>query len=424
MGLYEDISRKRLLQMGSGLGVAGLLAACGGSTSGGGSSSAAGGDTTAAAGGSSAADTGASSAAGSTDAGSSAAGSSVALPTFDAATESGTLTVFDWQGYEIKEFWGPYNDGQGKKVPLKFVFLEDDQQALAKVKAGFAIDVAHPCIAYTRDWKDAGLIQPWDTSKIENWDTVNPNLYDAGQIDGQSYAVPWDWGFSSLVIRTDRVDPKDFTGWEGILNDKYKKRISIFSDGVAITKIGHLINKGADDPNKLDQAAIDASKETMLKAVKNIRNFWTSESDAIKDFVAGNIDVCYAWPGTWYQIQQGLVKKGIDPATVQYIQPTQGRLGWVCAYVLGKETKLAGSAHSMMSTALSVPTMANLINMYYYGAANGSAEVIAKVTDKSLVTAFGLDDPTSLDPPKVWKEAYLPNRVAYIKAAEEVKASL
>ncbi len=420
MGLYEDISRRRLLQMGSGLGVAGLLAACGGSTSSddGAAAPAASSDAAAPATSAAAADTGAATSA------AAAASSAPAAAAFDAASESGELVAFDWQGYEIPEFWKAYNEGQGTKVPIKWVFLEDDQQALAKVAAGFKVDTAHPCIAYTKDWLDAGLIQPWDTTQIEGWDGVNENLYAGGLIEDQVYMIPWDWGFSSLVIRTDRVDPADFVGWEGILNEKYKKRISIYSDGVAITKIGSLINNGPVDPNALDNAAIDAAKETMKKAAKNIRNFWTSEADAIKDFIAGNVDITYAWPGTWYQIRNGLKEKGVDPATIQYVQPSQGRLGWVCGFVLAKDTKVPGSAHMMMSQALSKDAMTYLINAYYYGAANTAPDIIAGVEDQSLVKAFGLDDPSSLDPPKVWKEQYLPNREAYVKAAEEVKASV
>ena len=72
-------------------------------------------------------------------------------------TRKGSLEVFDWQGYEDTAgcpdscygFWDLYVNGPyGKSNPLKFTFLEDDQQALAKVAAGFKTDVAHPCIAY------------------------------------------------------------------------------------------------------------------------------------------------------------------------------------------------------------------------------------------------------------------------------------
>jgi hypothetical protein len=40
------------------------------------------------------------------------------------------------------------------------------------------------------------------------------------------------------------------------------------------------------------------------------------------------------------------------------------------------------------------------------------------------VTAFGLNDPSAFAPPKAWFEAPLPNRAAYVKAGQEVKASV
>src|SRR3954454_464292 len=84
--------------------------------------------------------------------GSSGGAATAAAATLDPATEQGTVTVFDWAGYEIPAFWNQYEKGPyGKSNPLKFTFLENDQQALAKVAAGYTPDMAHPCIAYAKD---------------------------------------------------------------------------------------------------------------------------------------------------------------------------------------------------------------------------------------------------------------------------------
>ena len=56
-----------------------------------------------------------------------------------------------WQDY-VK---GPYN----ATSPMKFTFLENDQQALAKVASGVQYDLIHPCIAYWPDYK-AGRADP------------------------------------------------------------------------------------------------------------------------------------------------------------------------------------------------------------------------------------------------------------------------
>jgi spermidine/putrescine transport system substrate-binding protein len=428
------MSRRRLLQVGGGLGVAGLLAACGGDDDGGGSSSAA---TSAAAEPSSSAAPATSAAAATSAAESSAAETTAEAPVstlapatsasgggvdlqLDPASEKGALEIFDWQGYEdtAAPFWTYYTDGPyGKSNPLKFTFLENDQQALAKVASGFKTDVTHPCLAYTKNWLDADLIQPWDVAEIPGFDTINPRLYEASIFDDKVYGIPWDWGYVSLVYRADRVDPKEMS-WNLLLDERYKGRIGFFTDGVDIIQVGGLIN-GVSDPNKMSSEEIEAAKQTMLKAKKNIRTFWTNQTEAVQEMVAGNLDITYGWPDAWYN-----VKAGLPNADVQYLDPVEGRLAWVCGYVLMKDTPRAGLAHQFVS---SIPTPENalaLMDNYYYGAAGGgSPEVLAQVQEKSLVKTFGLDDlETALAPPKTWLLQYLPNRADYVKAAEEVKA--
>lgn len=420
MGENGAFDRRSLLARGGMVGIGALLAACGGSTTGGDDAAA---PATGGAGASSSAPPATSGAAPATSAAgaSSAAETAAAGPAFDLAAESGEMVVFDWQGYEIDDFWRSYNEGQGKNVPLKFVFLEDDQQALAKVQAGFDVDVAHPCLGVTADWLQAGLIQPWDTSQITGFDTIPEKLYSASVIDGKIYGIPWDWGFTSIIYRADRVDPAAIASesWKLLLDPSLKKRASMTSDGTDIMAIGHLINKGAVDPYTLTPDDIEAAKDTMMGAVPNIRNFWSAETDTIKDFVQGNLDVTVGWPGTWYQI-----KNELPDVDVRFMSPAEGRLSWVCGYVLSSTTSKPGSAHKLMETAISPETSAALINAYAYGAAGGLVpEVIAQIADKTLIEAFSLDDPTALDPPKAWPYHFMENRKAIVKAAEEVKAS-
>ena len=338
----------------------------------------------------------------------------------DPSTEKGSLEVFDWQGYDDKSgaFWDDYTKGPyGQSNPLKFTFLEDDQQALAKVAAGFKTDMAHPCIAYTRNWADAGLIQPWDTSYITGFDKIQPRLYEAATWDGQVWMIPWDWGFSSLLYRADKVQPQE-DSWNLLMDERYKGRISMYSDGVTIIKIGGLIN-GVADPNKMNQEEIDAAKETMIQAKPNIRSFWTSQTDTIAELVAGNIDIMYAWPDAFFT-----ARNDMPDAQLTYMQPKEGRLAWICGYVLMKETERPALAHEMMKCIPGETNTLALINDYAYGAAGATAEIIDKVTNQEAVDTFGLRDLDAAFAPGVtWPEEYIENRADYVRAAEEVKAA-
>lgn len=395
----HNLSRRGFFTASGGISIAALLAACGGSSSSSSSSSssepAAAGSTTAPAG-----------------------------PNFDPATEpDGTLTAFEWIGYEEdKGMWDGYTKGPyGTKSPLKITALEDDQQALAKVAAGQFFDLIHPCVAYVPDWKNAGLIQPLEESMLPDLGGVPPAVLDNSRVDGVLYHVPFDIGFSTMAYRPDKITfPDGQESWNFILDPKYEKRIAMYSDPVSIIKIGALINEGAINPNTLTQEQIDAAKDTMIKALPQIRYFWSDEPKTYADMIAGNIDASYFWPDGFYQAKLGLAKKGID---VVYSKPKEGRLAWVCGLVLHAQSKQPGRAMLAIASANSPAAASWLIDNYQYATAQTGPDVAAGVKNKDLIKEFSLDDPSAFAPPQAWFEAFLPNRAAYNKAGEEVKAA-
>ena len=427
------INRRRLLQAGGGLGIAGLLAACGGDDDGGSSSAA----TSAVAAPSSSAAPASSAAATSAATETTAAETTAEAPVstlapatsasgggvdlqLDPASEKGSLEIFDWQGYEdtAAPFWTYYTEGPyGKSNPLKFTFLENDQQALAKVASGFKTDVTHPCLAYTKNWLDAGPDPAVGRRRDPGLRHDQPAPVRGRDLRRQGLRHPVGLGLR-LAGLPGRPRRPEGDVLEPAARRALQGRIGFFTDGVDIIQVGGLIN-GVSDPNTMSSEEIEAAKQTMLKAKKNIRTFWTNQTEAVQEMVAGNLDITYGWPDAWYN-----VKAGLPDADVQYLDPVEGRLAWVCGYVLAKDTKRPGLAHQFVS---SIPTPENalaLMDNYYYGAAGGgSPEVLAQVEEKSLVKTFGLDDlETALAPPKTWLLQYLPNRAEYVKAAEEVKA--
>ena len=107
--------------------------------------------------------------------------SSAAIP----ALAEDKLQYFTWSGYELpefnKSFLAAHPDG------VEFSMFGDDDDAFTKVKAGFSPDVAHPCYDKVARWNKEGLLQPIDTKRIKNWDSIFPvfkNLHDLQAGDG------------------------------------------------------------------------------------------------------------------------------------------------------------------------------------------------------------------------------------------------
>jgi spermidine/putrescine transport system substrate-binding protein len=349
-------------------------------------------------------------------------------PTFDPASESdGPITFFEWAGYDDTApwMWENYTSSEyAAGSPLKFEFLENDIQALAKVASGYSPDVIHPCIAYWPDFQAAGLIQPFDTALLPDLEGIPEDIRLGGveEETGLTYHVPFDIGFSSLVYRADKIPiaPEE-ESWSILLDPAYEGKLATYSDPVTIIKIGALINAGEGglDVNALTSEQIQAAKETMIQAKPQIRNFWSGNQDNIDDFINGNVWATYMWPDGYLQALRHEKLAGVD---VRYMWPKEGRLAWVCGFVLHANSERPGRATLAVAAANTPAAAAALTDNFAYGAAqqNGVQELIK---DKELITIFSLDDPSAFAPPRTWFERFLPNRQEYAEAGEAVKAA-
>jgi spermidine/putrescine transport system substrate-binding protein len=348
-------------------------------------------------------------------------------PSFDPASEpDGPIELFEWAGYDDTSpwMWQTYLDSEyNAKSPLKFTFLEEDIQALAKVASGYSPDLIHPCIAYWPDWNAAGLIQPFDTSLLPDYEGIPEAIRSAGvdEATGLVYHVPFDIGFSALVYRADKVPitPEE-ESWSILLNEEYAGRMNTYADPVTIIKIGALINAGEPiDPNVLTSDQIAAAKETMTKAKPNLRNFWTNNTGNHDDFINGNIWVSYMWPDGYYKVKNHPKLKDAD---VRYMWPKEGRLAWVCGFVLHANTERPGRSTLVVAAADAPSAAAALTDVFQYGAAQQNG-VLELIENQDLIKDFSLDDPSAFAPPRTWFERTLPNRQEYAEAGEAVKAS-
>jgi spermidine/putrescine transport system substrate-binding protein len=283
------------------------------------------------------------------------------------------LVVHDWSYYQ-KDFTGFKAYFQKYGVP-KYITFNTDQAELARAASGaITFDLTHPCIAYTKDWAGAGLIGEIDTKKFTAWSKVNKELAKPGMIDGKPYGIPWDWGYSTAMYRGDKYVPAE-KSWETILFDKkLRNKVTMYDEGVAIIKIGALIN-GHENVNTLTQKQIDQSKATMIKAKANIVSFWQSETQAMQDFISGKVWVTYAWPDTYAQV---VAKPAMKNANVVYMQPKEGMLAWICAFAMAKQPKNEDLAYAYLNTAYSAPAMDYLVNAFFTGGSAMTPDILAK----------------------------------------------
>lgn len=324
---------------------------------------------------------------------------------------TGDLLVLEWSGYEEEDYWLDFKE-KYPRVEVTFQEGLSDADIYGKIKAGSQVDTFHAYTGWLQFYVDEGLVEEIDTSRLANWDKVPDSFKAVGEFDGKYYFVPFDWGFTSILYRTDMVED-EVTSWSALFDERYSGHISMWDDGPGAVTVSSYIH-GWDETAITDEQLAQAKQEWIEQKPLNTA-YWVYEySDLVPMFESGDVWLAYSWQGAYATLLAGEMP-------VAYADPVEGRNSWVGVYGITKGSPNYDLALRFLDEKLGELAGANTVNNFYYGHAN--ADVMAAVTDETLIEAFSLNDPTVLQRTNFTPNLTAEQRDAWTQMWAEVKAS-
>jgi spermidine/putrescine transport system substrate-binding protein len=323
---------------------------------------------------------------------------------------TGDLSVYDWSGYDAEIFW---QDFKNKYANVKVTF-DATGASDADIYNGISTgtheqDVFHPYTGWLQFYVDEGLVQEIDTSKLKNWCKVPDSFKQVGQFNGKQYFVPWDWGFSSVLYRTDKIQSVD--SWSALFDPQYKGHVVMWDDGPGAVTVSSYVHGWDETAITADQLA--QSKAEWTDVLKNNPTRWLAEPELVDSFENGDGWLAYAWQGSYATLL------GDGKVPVAYSNPKEGRNSWIGVYGIRADSKNTDLALRFLDEKLGDLTGQNLVANYYYGTSN--ADVMAGITDETLKTAFSVDDPSILQKTNFTPNLTKDQREAWIAMWSEAK---
>ena len=203
------------------------------------------------------------------------------------------LQVFDWSGYEDPGFFADYVAAHGE--PPAYTFFCDQEEAFTKLRAGFSADLAHPCTDATKKWADAGLIKPLDTSKLVHWEGMLDSIKDLGgiQFEGQTWMLPFDWGNTGLIFRTDEIEAKDVS-FDLIAGEAFAGRVAIPDSATSAYAMAALAT-GVEDWAGMSDAEFKAASDFLRRLHPNVRFYWSDPGQLDQAMTSGEVLAGWGW---------------------------------------------------------------------------------------------------------------------------------
>jgi len=360
---------------------------------------------------------------------------------------TGTLRVFTWEGLEREdEMWwneGPWGFNKiYPNVDIEWVYFVDEPDALSKLilDPDYA-DVIEVCGGQFK-LIDYGLIEPLDPTMVPLIAEFFPEweFYDAFWKDGEFYAVPFEFGYTSLTYRIDMFE--DFGISEALWDDTailfdpipalegqvwmYDSVIEIMD--LAATHVGYDITV----EDMIEWTSNETKFETVTDALEGFKpkidRYYTGVSGAYSALMTGECAAVIGWCDMYASVKAGPDEEfDTDddlPVGFSFFSPM---LSWGSAYTINaglkeRDPELYAVAHAFLNAAVAREACANKIMEWYTGAPNRYAYEIVREEFPEfipIIEELRLDDPVFfaeesaywIEPPTdvidIWEEFWL-----------------
>ena len=257
------------------------------------------------------------------------AASALALATTAHAADP-ELTVFDWAGWENPGLFADYVAKYGD-APT-YSFFADDDEAFQKVSSGFRADVGHPCSQMVIKYREAGLIEPWDTTRIPEFANITPSMLASPTFkdDTGVWFIPTDGAYTAIAYNTDTVPVEDVASLNIFKDPKYAGRISLPDNTDDVWSLA-LLATGVTDWTTITEDQFAAAAAWLREVHPNVRAYWGDPSELSQLMATGEVQLAWSWNDSVAIMRAEGLPIGFQR------QAKEGAAAWFCGWVNFKD---------------------------------------------------------------------------------------
>ena len=289
------------------------------------------------------------------------------------------LIVFDWAGFEEQPLIEGYVAKHGQ-MPT-YAFFGDDDEAFQKVASGFKADVVHPCSQMVSKYRDAGLIEPWDVSRIPKFGEIAPRLLNSSifKDDSGVWYIPTDYAYTAVAYNTAEVPAEDIASLQVFHNPKYAGRMSLPDNTDDVWALA-LLATGVTDWTNVTDDQFAAAAAWLRTAHENVRTYWADPSELAQLMATGEVLVAWSWNDSIALMREEGFSVGFQR------QAAEGASSWFCGYVNIKDAPGSDDkAYDFINAWLDHGSAKGLLDNFGYAHSNDAA--MATISQEELVAA-------------------------------------
>ncbi len=248
-------------------------------------------------------------------------------------------------------------------IRVRYQAYSGMDEAIQMLKQSKTCDLITLSNDYILEYSQAGLLAKLNKSNLPNIKNISPNFRDMVYDPQNLYTVPYHWGTTGLVYRSDLVQ---VTRWSDLWNPEIQGRVGLWREeprdgiGLELKSLGFSVN--SEDPEQVN-AAVDR-----LVALGSRVVFLDDENQSFSaDYLnAGKIVIALGWAG------DATLGRKLNPA-IRYLLPEDGAMLWGDNFIIPASSKNQAAAEKLLNYILRPESTAKIVNYNSYATANQAA---------------------------------------------------
>lgn len=294
-----------------------------------------------------------------------------------------TLTVYGWADELTAEIFADFTAATG--IAVEPVIYESSEEAVANLRTGNVYDVVVVENRFVPSLVAGGLLAPIEHSRIPNFRNISLNFRDLMYDPGNRYAIPYSWGTTGLLVRTD-LAAEPVRRWADLWDSRYAGKVAIWR-GQSREVISFTLRSLGFSANEESPAALAAAQARLLELRPHVLFIEDYDLASAASMLADGTAVL----AMGYS-RDSIEGRQLNPA-INYLLPEDGALLWGDNYVIPRASRHQQEAAALINYLLSAEVGARLVERNYYAVPN---EAALQVLDPTLA-----NDPVLYPPQEV-----------------------
>lgn len=287
--------------------------------------------------------------------------SSCASPT--QSQQSDEIILYNWEGDIPQSLIDAFTEET--RIKVRYEVYPSQEEAIENIRAGQVFDVVVIESRFIPSMKNEGLLAKLTYKNIPNYKNISPNFRDLIYDPGNVYSIPYSWGTTALIVRTDMVQTP-ITRWADLWDAEYAGIVGIWKNqpreviAMTLKSLGYFST--SEDP-----AELEAALEKLIELKPHLRFLDEYGMDtAMPALASGDIAVAMGYSGDYLSSKD----EGLE---VEYIIPEEGAVLWGDTFVIPFNSKNQTGAEMFINFINRPEISAEIVNEKYYASANEAA---------------------------------------------------